>query len=217
MKRSLLSVMALGAVVTLMGAAGVFAVFTDRATTGTNTISSGERAGAADLKIATATQAPGSAVTCQTFNDNLTTGLFSLSGIQPGDPSTSKTICLKNAGSSALSISTSAIDLVDTETGCTGDEQLSGDTTCGSGAGELSTVIRVEIAAGECATGYGSVGTHTLAYLSGSPVLTANLASGAETCVFFLVDYPTSTSATDVQKAQSDSVSWRFAFDGTTS
>lgn len=216
MRRSLLlSVIALGGLVTLMGAAGIFAVFTDRATTGTNTVSSGERPASADLKIASTAQ---SITDCQTFQDNLTTGLYTATGAQPGTSFGAKAICLKNAGSATLNLSTTAVDLTDSETGCTGDEQAAGDATCGSGVGELSPLLFVDVLALDCSTGSGPPPTSkTLAALGGSPISLGSLASGAQVCVRVEVRYPGSTPDAETQKAQSDSVTWRFAFDGTTS
>src|SRR3954471_5430377 len=46
---ALVTIIVLGSVVTLVGATGIYAEFTDRATTGTNTATSGERPRAADL------------------------------------------------------------------------------------------------------------------------------------------------------------------------
>jgi hypothetical protein len=208
--------MALGGLVTLMGAAGIFAVVSDRATTGTNSVSSGAQASTADLKIA---PVGADQITCQTFEDGLTTGLFSMADVQPGDPSRTGRACLKNAGPTTLRVTTSAIDLVDSETGCTGDEQASGDTTCGTGVGELSPILQVKIGTSadipDCSFS-GNLGTRTLASLTTTTVHTADINPGAQMCVTFTVQYPATTSASDVQKAQSDSVTWRFAFDGTT-
>jgi hypothetical protein len=55
-RRLAVATIGLGSLVTLMGGTGIFAVFTDRATTGTSKVDSGARASAADLKIALASQ-----------------------------------------------------------------------------------------------------------------------------------------------------------------
>jgi hypothetical protein len=41
-----------------------------------------------------------------------------------------------------------------------------------------------------------------------------DLNPGSTACYFLEVRYPDSTPATDIQLAQSDTVTWRFAFDG---
>ena len=62
----------LGMLVTLLGGTGIFATFTDRATTGTSTITSGERPKAADLQIAAANPDTSTGVfNCGTYADDL--------------------------------------------------------------------------------------------------------------------------------------------------
>ena len=81
MRRLLATTMALGLVITAMNFTGIFAVFTDRATTGTNSLESGELARVAHLQIDDA-----AAGDCNdaVFKDDLTTGLFYASGLLPG-------------------------------------------------------------------------------------------------------------------------------------
>jgi hypothetical protein len=207
--------MALGAVVAFMGATGIFAVFTDRATTGTNTVASGTRPRAADLKIGTAAEG---SFDCQTFTDDLTTGIVSMSNAQPGDRS-QEYLCLQNAGASSLSVAMRAIDLTDSETGCTGDEQAAGDTTCGTGVGELGNVLYVYANRIPCAGGVGDPGVNDwLRNIAGTASLAlGSIASGDHACFLLEVAYPGNTPDNNAQLAQSDTATWRFAFDGTTS
>lgn len=220
-RRLLVSLMALGAVVTLIGGAGIFAVFTDRATTGTNSVTSGERASAADLQIST--MVGGTCV--EPFVDDLATGLFSISDVQPSAGSLGNaSICLMNTGTANLTISVAAIDLVNVETDCTGDEEAAGDASCGialpsTGMGELPPVIVADFSPLSCATGAPTGGagiTNTLAFLTGGATLVLVEAPGEAHCFRIDIRYPTTTPDTSIQIAQTDQVTWRFAFDGTT-
>jgi hypothetical protein len=224
-RRLLVSMMALGAVITLVGAAGIFAVFTDRATTGSSEVSSGVRARAADLKISRLTTG-----VCEFPFDDLQTDLFAVHDVQPdAAPLATESICLANVGTASLDISATVIDLVDTEVVCTGDEAVAGDASCGPGAvqGELSSVLSVEIAQVTCDNtdqvipGSGTSGT--LQALSSGPgqvggaPLGLALAPGGSACLRLQINYPITTPETQVQVAQTDQATWRFAFDGTSS
>jgi hypothetical protein len=226
-RASLRAVIVLGLLITLVGGTGIFAVFSDRATTGTNEVTSGGLGHAADLTIATAAVQGGSVV-CDTFSDDLATGFFSLTDLQPsaGD-SYRGTFCLQNVGSSAVNLAASTIDLSDTDSGCTGDEAAFGDTTCGGDqAGELGTVLVAVIAELDCdtATYTAQTSSASLAAL-GTPVglpvggivgrQAGDLNPGQTACYFVELRYPDSTPAGEVQLAQSDTVTWRFAFDAT--
>ena len=222
-RRLLVSLMALGAIVTLVGAGGIFATFTDRATTGSSTVSSGVRASAAHLLIS---RFNGGA--CEPPVEDLQTDLFTLNDVQPTGGLAQESICLANAGSASLDISATVIDLLDTEAGCTGDEAAAGDTTCGPGAtlGELSSVIAVVIAQVTCDNTEqvipGSGVSGTLSALSSGPgtiggaPLGLGLLPGESKCLRLAISYPIGTPDTEVQVAQTDQVTWRFAFDGTT-
>lgn len=220
-------VIVLGALITLLGGTGIFAVFTDRATTGSNDVTSGALGHAADLQIATASVQNGLFV-CDSFSDDLATGFYSLTDLQPsaGD-SYRGYFCLKDVGSSAVNLTASTIDLTDVDTGCSGDEAAFGDTTCGGDqAGELSTVLTAAIAELDCDTAVyaGQTTTASLAALAspvGLPVggivgrQAGDLNPGQTACYFVELRYPDSTPQADIQLAQSDTVTWRFAFDGT--
>lgn len=213
-RRLLLCATALGAVIAVMGGTGIFAVFTDRATTGTNTVTSGARPKAADLQIASTGTSYND---CQTFSEDLATGLVTMTDAQPLSKQITH-VCLKNVGASELTLSVKAIDLTDSEAGCTGDEAAAGDTTCGTGAGEISDIIAVNARSIDCATGAaGPIGGQWLSVLPGNPMSLGTVASGAQACARIEVTYaPLNTTANQQLLAQSDTATWRFAFDGAT-
>jgi predicted ribosomally synthesized peptide with SipW-like signal peptide len=219
-RRALLtSIAALGGVITLASTTGVFAVFTDQATTGTNTFATKDLPRAAELKIA-----PGSltvdttwTVDCGIYADDLVTGLVSMSNAQPLDSFTTDYVCLKNAGSQTVDVTTSAIDVSDLDTDCTGDEGAV-DTSCGEDnnaapqTGELGPLVRIAMYTASCDdANVGGSGIGVVASLSDATV--ATLDPGDVLCVKFTADYnPTQEEALT---AQSDTLTWRFAFDGT--
>src|SRR5690242_14164791 len=127
----LLTIMALGAVVSLTAVNGIFAIFTDRATTGENSASSRAEARSADLQIASASfDSTTYDITCGAYAEDLVTGIITVSDLTPGGSDFGVgNLCLKNVGSRSLDVSTSAIDLVDSDHACTGDE-ASLDATC---------------------------------------------------------------------------------------
>jgi len=210
----------LGVLVTVLGGTGVFASFTDTAQGGVNSVGSGARPSAADLQIATATVS-GSVVTCGAFSDNTSTAQFTLTNVQPTTPTAKTYICLRNVGSGALTLSMTAPSLRDLDTSCTGDEAAAGDTTCGNnGQGELSDVIAVGSSTVDCrdiATILGGTGD-LLSRINAIPAEVAAdvLAAGATSCVELSVRY-VGSSETEIQVAQSDTVTWNFLFTGVAS
>jgi hypothetical protein len=218
-RRNLATVVAgLGLTVTLLGG-GIFAVFTDRATTGQNDASTRAEARAADLKLATAERDAASGVyQCGDFVDDLDSGLISTADLQPSS-AVSSYACLRNDGSAAVTVDVSVLDLVDLDVACTGDEAAAGDTTCGSNQlGEASPALFSGVARESCASG-GNIGfvAPTLAEHSQTPIAlpgtTATLAPGETACIRLSVAY----IADDRQVIQSDLATWRYAFDGTAS
>lgn len=215
MRRPLaLSLIVLGLVVTLIGGTGLFAPFTDRATTGVNSITSGERPKAADLKLSY----PAATVDCtgEIYSDDVTTPGISATNAQPGAVVVTR-FCLKNAGSAELALSATVADLSQVDVGCTGDETFV-DTTCGSdGAGELGSVLYFIVRRSPCSgTGTGSSFPSLLA-LSATPVVTMGLLpAGTTWCGEVETYYPLNLTADEVVAAQSDKVTWKYAFDGTT-
>jgi len=211
----LMTIMALGAVITLTGANGIFAVFTDRATTGTNSATSRAEARSADLQIADGTyDGNDGSTTCGTYVENLTTGIITASDMGPDTPDIHGFVCLKNVGSRPLEITISAIDLVDTDTGCTGDESAL-DLTCGDDqAGELSGALHAFVFEGDCTTSV-SIGNAVLSDMVATPFPLTGvlLASGEVECVHIAVADQAQQDL--VTTSQSDTTTWKFAFDGT--
>ena len=221
----LASIAALGGVITLASTTGVFAVFTDRATTGTNSFATKGLPHAADLQIANGTIVIDDTtgiwnVDCGTYSENLATGLVTMSNAVPGDGFGTDFVCVKNVGSQTVDVTTSAIDVTDEDTDCTGDEAAV-DTTCGVDtnavgqppqAGELSPRIHIGMVVAPCDdANQGGSGIGTLDNINGATV--ATLAPGQAKCVKYNVDY-IATEA-QAQVAQSDTATWKFAFDGT--
>jgi len=220
MRRSfLITVTTLGVLICLLGGAGLFAALTDTADTGPNTVETAPLAGSADLKLATVVPDPMVPMTsmCGDYVDDLVTGLFSATNVTPGG-GPSNFICIKNVGSQPVSLSAAAIDLVDTDLGCTGDEADYGDPACDADdPGELSAVLDIRFDTIDCSfTMYGGpVFSDNLAALVGSPLTLADaLATDAVACFSVSAIEMSSYATAALQVAQSDSASWRFRFTG---
>lgn len=209
----------LGVMVTLLGGTGVFAVFTDSAMGGPNTVTSGARPRAANLQIAPATIVNGD-VACQAFVENTLTPQFSITGLQPEGSAEHAYVCLRNSGSGTLDLSAGATGLRDLDSACTGDEATAGDETCGGDqAGELGEVLKTGITQVDCATltPVGGFETWLLNYAAQPLDFGADpLAAGATICVEIVLKYSIATEA-QIQVAQSDMVTWNFRFEGTAS
>jgi hypothetical protein len=224
MRRSLLiTLVALGSLVCLIGSTGLFAALSDAALTGTNEVDSAAVAASADIQLAPATFDPVSeATTCGTFAENLTTGFFDVTAVDPGYGSDLETFdpaffCIKNVGSQPVTLAAFVTELIDTETACTGDEALHGDSTCGGdGAGELSSVLTVAYNRWDCSTGAFLDGTaETLkdsSAVGGGALFWDALTADAHACFSVYIQYPEDTPAAEIQKAQSDRATWRFTF-----
>ena len=210
----LITIMALGAVVSLTAVNGVFAVFTDRATTGMNSASSRGEARSADLLIADGTFAPLDGTTaCGPYAEDLATGIITATEMVPLGDSVRGYLCLKNVGSRAVDITASVIDLVDTDTACSGDEAAL-DTTCGNDqVGELSPVLQVFMFSSDCSVGGTSLGSSQIGTMATTPFSLPSLAPGAVQCLAFEVQ--DQAQSDNVTTSQSDTATWRFAFDGT--
>jgi len=212
------TIMALGCVVSLAGATGVFAVFTDRATTGTNSFESADRARAADLQLAEAEPAgPGeSALVCGTFVDDLVTGVLSATDISANGSRAGQYLCLRNAGSAAVDVTTSVFDVLDSDSGCTGDEGVVDATCGGDAAGELAQYLVVVQSRLSCADGgfVENAGPASFDSMVDTPLPGFSLAPDETACFYFVVSYPADEA--QALESQSDTVTWRFAFDGST-
>ena len=218
MRRSfLLTISALGVLVCLLSSTGLFAALTDVARTGTNTATSDGLAPSADLQLATAGFQVGVGVTCGTFSDDLATPLTVLTGLEPGEGGSSP-FCIRNVGSQSVSVSATVGELIDLDTSCTGDEGDYGDTTCGGDqAGELSSVIRLFYSEATCLTDPPSVtilGNIGMAANAGTPLPLFTLSPNQTRCVAVDAEYEFGYPVEAVQRAQSDSVTWRYVFTG---
>lgn len=218
MRRLLAMTMALGLIVTAMGSTGIFAVFTDRATTGTNHADSGTQPRVADIQLGTSVSGDCSDAT---YVDDLLTGVIDVSDLQPNDNSGIDYLCLRGVGTARAGISVSAIDVVETEVGCTGDEAAVGDDTCGTagvGDGELGSVLVVGLVPVNCSTdaSAGVIVAQSLSSLEATPAAFTAVSTDEVVCVRMSVSLPVvggDVTSESLQLAQSDQVEWRFAFD----
>jgi hypothetical protein len=225
-------VIVLGALITLVGGTGIFATFSDRATTGTSDVNTSTLGKAADIQLAAAQPLDpmnSGPFACDPFQEDLTTPLFT------GTISNSQSdryFCVQNVGSSAVTLSLSAIDITDLDIDCTGDEAAFGDTTCGLDpttlqpqAGELSPNLTIETDLYNCATGAGLLTpgvpdfSSSLADLGTTPETllpvtgVQSLQPGSQVCVRIRVASRATGDAAQI--SQSDEATWKFAFDGT--
>ena len=215
-RSSLLTLAALGALISLVGGTGLFAALTDTARTGTNTVDSAALAGSADIQLATATRvnAPPFTITCGEYSEDLASGFFAAQDVTVGHQSPYSYLCIRNVGSQSVFVGALAEELTDVDLACTGDESLHGDTTCGGDqAGELSAVLRLSYFRNECEGGSGSGQSMNLATNSTSTAFfPGTLAPGEAACFSVAFDYPTTATDEAVQRAQSDRATWRFKF-----
>lgn len=215
----------LGILITLVGGTGIFAVFTDRATTEANDVTSSALGKAADIQMAVDPTPHDPQVSppfeCGTYTEDLATGLFSFT-TSPGSGNDAN-VCIRNTGTADVALTMTAIDLTDTDVDCTGDEAAFGDTSCGGNdVGELAPLVYVAAIVYQCSGGgslTGLGGQTTLAVLASSTLELGSVPAGQERCIVVRVGESaagaTGTTVEDTQIAQSDKATWRFAFDGT--
>jgi hypothetical protein len=227
-RRYLISLSVMGALVCALGSTGLFAALTDSARTGNNHVDTAALPGASDLRIAPAhASAPptgvGGIIVCDPpFEEDLTTGGFSASDVNPvGFVTPMAWYCVKNVGSQTVGLSATIDSLSDIDLACTGDEALYNDLTCGDQLeGELSSVLQVFYEnpfCGDLSMPHSNDVIGMAANVSQTPgglPSFAGLAPGGELCIGMRVIYPEATPDEDVQRAQSDGVSWRFKFTG---
>jgi hypothetical protein len=213
MRRSaLITAVALGAVVCLLGGTVVFSALQDTARTGTNSAESAALGSSADIQLAEGTfNGTTGVIDCGQFSEDLTTGIFTLTGVSPGF-TTDEIVCVKNVGSQQVTLSAQTDELTDGDYACTGDEAANGDSTCGGDiAGELSSVLRIGYVAATC-TGSGSGGSVLLKDNVATPFGLGTVTPAATKCILIDVTYPASTAQAAVQTAQSDRATWRIRF-----
>lgn len=221
MRRSaLLAIAVLGGVVSLLGGTVLYSALQDTARTGTNSAESAALGASADIQLALGTLPPaGSAnqtdIQCGTFSEDLTSGLFTVTGVTPGYQSNAELFCIKNVGSQQVTLSVLADELTDVDFACTGDEAANGDAaTCGGDQlGELSSVVKANYLITPCQNSVGgSFPGAILKDLVTTPFALGTLAAGATGCYKTILSYPATTANAAVQTAQSDRVTWRFKF-----
>lgn len=217
MRRSVLVTwVIIGSALSLVSGTGLFAALTDTARTGTNLVDTQALQGSSDLRIATAT-VTGGVFECGTFTDDLSSPLITLSDQVPGyDTGTAYQFCLRNLGSQRVNLSALSEGLSDVELACTGDEAVY-DTTCVSGqAGELRGLVRVSFFGQVCASGASQEPPNSspmLADTTTTPVSFGTLDPGATRC-FATALFMSGQSTAAVQAAQTDRLTWRYAFTG---
>ncbi len=210
----LLTLAALGALLSLLSA-GLFAALSDTARTGSNQVATGDLPSSADLQIATAT--PGSGITCGTFSDDLATALITLTDQTPGhDSGQGYWYCLRNLGSQTLKLSASSEDFSDVETACTGDEADYDQTCTPTATGELGDIVKVSFYGLDCATGIQLEAPADFVLLRSTvatPVTFGTIGPDQSRC-FMSSLFMSDATPTQRQIAQTDQLTWRFAFTG---
>ena len=203
----LIALTALGAALGLLGMAGVFAVASDRGTTGTNSY---ETAGFDEVDVQLATYDAGTQ-SCGSFTDDLQSPV--MSAVDDGSFSAhAASFCLRNAGQRPAALTVSAIDILDVDFDCTAFEAEL-DSTCGSdAAGELAAHALFIFQ--DCEQS--DLSAATLDDYAMQPHSLGTLDPNVYRCLTVRTSGETFDDGTR-RVTQSDRVSWRFAFDGTLS
>lgn len=206
----LVSTLSFGLAMRLAAFAGVFAVFTDQASTGTNRFETATLPDAVDLKLAEHPN-PG---TCQQFVDDLETPFFVVTSATPSPNAVfTDYFCLQNFGTMPATVSFSAVDVFDTEMDCTGDEAEAGDATCEADApGEISDQLLINIPVTSCAGGGADNHQATLGSLQTTPVVLEVVQPGE--CRLLIPNWTYNPTGAAALVAQSDQVTFRLVFHG---
>jgi hypothetical protein len=202
-----ITVLALVFAVTGLSVTGVFAPVTDSVQTGDNYIETGALAAAANVQLS-------ASLDCSGATDNLASAPFDL--VTPGGELSESGVylCLRNAGSSPVSLSVQVTALSDIDVDCTGDEAAV-DLTCGLGqAGELGDLVSnfLRLVTCDSSSPVGDpVGTAALTALDDAPSSFGYAVPvGTDVCVAINLQYH--PSGPEAQAAQSDQVTWRYTF-----
>lgn len=228
-RRTRIAAVALGAIL-LSGLVATLAPLTDSAETGTNSIESAADPSSIDLQITENIGAFPATTSCQQVpggyieNQPAATPVVNLTNAVPGTTQRVE-VCVRNTGANPATVSDiDVFDLVDVETGCTGDE-TEVDATCGSsGQGELADQVRLQVVPGPSAstdagapcqasqeaiwTIDGVSSATGLAPTSG----TWTLGAGERSCVDVILTYLGSTTLVQKTENQTDKVSLRIRF-----
>lgn len=242
-RSTLLTFTAVGALVGLLGFAGVFATGSDSAHTGDNDARSGEAAAPpadVDLQLASATYdfSTGAFACGDDWSDDLTSGVITSDGL-PFDQQAEPTLasydegyfCIRNVGTQPTGVVASTFDVIDQEIACSPGEAEAGDGNCGYGIGELSQELKTAFFAAEDGTsglpGGDATGVvncwSSLADDGGIDAQTIHDLDGTPTTLDLGTLDPGEEQGVcaDVQtdfaqisqRAQSDKVSWKYSFD----
>ena len=208
----LLTLAAVGGVIALLGGTGIYAALSDTARSGTNSIESDALAASSDLQVATAVLDGNNFVSCGSFSDDLVSPLITV----PGPQTEPYFYCLRNLGSQAVTVTSLAEEFTDVDVDCTGDEIVYDPASCGFGLGELGTFVSVRHTEVDCIYGQPGPEIRPAMLLSANqttPQSLGSLAPGQTQCILVMVQ-PYTTIEQDRQAAQSDRVTWRFAWTG---
>jgi hypothetical protein len=157
-----------------------------------------------DVKVAVKTSKG-----CGPYLDSLSP-LVSGANLQPGAVTPITVVCLRNQGGAKAIASMSAIELLGRDDACTGSESQV-DATCGNGStGELQNALVQEFALlDKCdatVTGFAST---RFADLAETPLMVGPIGRNDTRCIALRLRY---VHGPGVDAAQTDSVTWRYAF-----
>jgi hypothetical protein len=148
---------------------------------------------------------------CGRFADTLP-ALVSTAGLQPGGVTPTVVVCLRNKGGRAGQAFLSVIDLATSDDACSADEPTV-DQTCGQGlAGELQTELVQEYALLRRCRDPVQLGATAFSDLSHSPLPLGKIGANKTRCVALRIAYPGGSGPAEAA-AQTDSITWRYAFD----
>ena len=160
-----------------------------------------------DLKVALLSQGK-----CGRYADNLAT-LMSITGFQPGGRTATTVVCLRNTGGSRGQLSLGLIDLASRDDACSPGEAAV-DSSCGQGlAGELQGRLAHETATlRRCDDEPGPFSSTAFTSLATNPLSLGPIGANETRCIALRVAYSGGTANAEAA-AQTDTVSWRYAFD----
>ncbi|MEX2556439.1 MAG: hypothetical protein WEB06_12525 [Actinomycetota bacterium] len=209
-----LTLIALGAAVSLLLGSGLLALASDSVTSTGNTVTSGTFAH--DVKAARVSDAAECGTA--TYEDGPFTALLTWTTTLGEETSTSTDVfCLRNDGSAVGQLSLTFQNIVDTEVGaCESSESAAGDTSCQDGdAGELSQVLAAQTAGQTGSTSGSCTGTGRSSFANlgaNSFVFDADLAPG-EICALRMTVFAEGGQSDDTYaQAQTDRVQWDITF-----
>jgi hypothetical protein len=149
---------------------------------------------------------------CGLFADSLP-AIVTESGVAWGDTVVDVTICVLSPGVDGGSLALQAVELVDVDVACTGDEALV-DASCGNaGPGELGDSLIQQVGIGSCRRNPATkrAWDRSLSDVSTNPLLlTRRLEGDRPLCVRLVLRYEPDVDATVA--SQSDRTTWRYSF-----